>query len=234
MACIGVSIDYCVSIGRTDILFADIYSKFKRADGATVFLELLEPYILNDRLPTLSPETMKDFVAYCAQRGRLQQLEQCIMHLDILVLDFHQVVTLCQTHALFSALCYVYNRGGVFGVPVEEMMAFLLDPKTGTRKRLAHSHLHSRFASPCCAVLCCAVLRCLSLTSSAFLWGARSRQSGPSVNGPHRLQMPAVPHVWSDRSGVAARSAVRRAAPARHLRCGGAGADAVRHRCHVR
>ncbi len=46
----GVCIDFCVSIGRTDLLFGRIFDTFKEAKQEAVFLELLEPYILKDKV----------------------------------------------------------------------------------------------------------------------------------------------------------------------------------------
>jgi len=49
----------------------------------TVLLELMEPYILNDKLTVLSGEVMSDFVDHYQSTNRLQRVEQCILHLDI-------------------------------------------------------------------------------------------------------------------------------------------------------
>lgn len=68
-----------------------VYSKFARAGGGALLLELLEPYILNDKLTSLSAEVMKAFVAHYASQGRLNEVERCILHMDIMCLDFQQV-----------------------------------------------------------------------------------------------------------------------------------------------
>lgn len=123
----GVAIDYCVIIERTDILFQDIYLKFVQAGGAGVFLELLEPYILNDKVSYLSPETMKDFVEYYHHQGKVQQVEQCLLHMKIECLDFQQIVVLCRERQLFTALIYIYNKGlNDYCSPLEDTLRVML------------------------------------------------------------------------------------------------------------
>ena len=51
----GVALDYCSSIGNYNLLFSQLYPKFKafRNDGKDIFLRLLEPYILTRKLSYL-------------------------------------------------------------------------------------------------------------------------------------------------------------------------------------
>ena len=77
---------------RSDILFERIYERFSYDPVARgTFLECLEPYILADRLTAITPSVMKDFVDHYADNAMLQQVEACIVHLDIASLDIHQV-----------------------------------------------------------------------------------------------------------------------------------------------
>ena len=75
-----------------DILFEKIYDRFSYDPvGRGTFLECLEPYILNDALTSVTPSVMKDFVDHYAEKGMLQEVEACIVHLEIASLDIHQV-----------------------------------------------------------------------------------------------------------------------------------------------
>jgi hypothetical protein len=104
-----------------------IYKSFCHANAGLVLLELLEPYILNDRLHFLSPDVMKAFVTHYHARGKLQQVEQCILHMDVACLDFQQIVLLCRNHHLYSALIHLYNRGmGDYRSPAEESLRVLI------------------------------------------------------------------------------------------------------------
>ncbi|KAL1535637.1 vacuolar protein sorting-associated protein 8 [Salvia divinorum] len=124
----GVAVEFCVHIRRTDILFDDIMSKFDEAHQKETFLELLEPYILKDMLGSLPPGIMQALVEHYSKRGWLQRIEQCVLHMDILSLDFNQVVRLCREHRLDCALIYLFNKGlDDFRTPLEELLLVLRD-----------------------------------------------------------------------------------------------------------
>jgi hypothetical protein len=92
--------------------------------GAGTFLELLEPYILKDMLGALPPEVMQALVEHYSQRGWLERVEQCVLHMDIASLDFNQVVKLCREHGLYNALIYLFTKGlDDFTSPMEELLA---------------------------------------------------------------------------------------------------------------
>ncbi|CAN0889367.1 Vacuolar protein sorting-associated protein 8 homolog [Linum grandiflorum] len=119
----GVAVEFCVHIRRTDILFDEIYSKFRAVKHRDTFLELLEPYILRDMLGSLPPEIMQALVEHYSSNGWLQRVEQCVLHMDISSLDFNQVVRLCREHGLFGALIYLFNKGlDDFKAPLEELL----------------------------------------------------------------------------------------------------------------
>ncbi|KAF0911591.1 hypothetical protein E2562_011213 [Oryza meyeriana var. granulata] len=122
----GVAVEYCVHIGRNDILFDTVFSKFVDAESGGMFLEVLEPYILKDMLGSLPPEIMQALVEHYSRKGWLQRVEQCILHMDISSLDFNQVVRLCREHGLYGALIYLFNQGlKDFRTPLEELLSVI-------------------------------------------------------------------------------------------------------------
>ena len=119
----GVCIDYCIVIGREEMLFNEVYPKFCDAQKQDVFLELLEPFMLADYLRQLQPELLQAFVQHYQRRGWLSRVEQCIIHMDILVIDFQQVAKLCRENELYSGLIYIYNAGcDDYTGPAEELL----------------------------------------------------------------------------------------------------------------
>ncbi|XP_062224241.1 uncharacterized protein LOC133922777 [Phragmites australis] len=122
----GVAVEYCVHIGRNDILFDTVFSKFVAEQSGGMFLEVLEPYILKDMLGSLPPEIMQALVEHYSGKGWLQRVEQCILHMDISSLDFNQVVRLCREHGLYGALIYLFNQGlNDFRTPLEELLSVI-------------------------------------------------------------------------------------------------------------
>ncbi|GLE02031.1 hypothetical protein PINS_up010869 [Pythium insidiosum] len=106
----GVCIEYCAIIGRTDLLFGEIFKRFQDAGKTDVFVELLEPYILSDKLRTLSPDVLEAFVSHYDRHDKLAQVEQCLLHLQVAELDTDTILSLCKKHELYSALVYIYNE----------------------------------------------------------------------------------------------------------------------------
>jgi len=142
-------------IDRTDILFTDIFDKFKEVKRDGFFLELLEPFLLSNKLKSLNPEIMQLFIEHYAKNRMLSRLEQCIVHLDIGSLDFQQVATLCRKHHLFQALMYIYNCGvNDYITPLEDMLTALsrallapnTDPEPAAVAQLANTYLMHLFA----------------------------------------------------------------------------------------
>lgn len=121
----SVCIRYLQVIGREQLLFDVIFPIFRKAKGSEgIFLELLEPYMLQDRLKSLNAETMRAFVEHYRRRGWIKRVEQCLLHLDVKSLDFDNVVQLCRQQNMPYALVHLYNKGREdFMTPLE----FLFD-----------------------------------------------------------------------------------------------------------
>ncbi|KAL3853951.1 hypothetical protein ACJMK2_013245 [Sinanodonta woodiana] len=124
---VPVSVDFTLYLNRMDILFGRIYDRFSMdviAKGT--FLECLEPYILNDKLSSIPPSVMKDFLSLYEGKGMLENVEACIVHMDVTSLDIHQVVMLCWNYGLYDAILYVYNQGMKdYTTPLEELLSTL-------------------------------------------------------------------------------------------------------------
>ncbi|XP_065068088.1 vacuolar protein sorting-associated protein 8 homolog isoform X2 [Rhopilema esculentum] len=120
-------VEYCVATGNLDLLFGEIYDRFSEEPiSKKVFLEGLEPYILDDRIATLTPVVMQDFVKHFEATRQLRKLEACLVHLDVTAVDLHHMVKMCWTHSLYDLAIYVYNKGmNDFLSPMEEMLNIL-------------------------------------------------------------------------------------------------------------
>ncbi|KAI8912303.1 Golgi CORVET complex core vacuolar protein 8-domain-containing protein [Powellomyces hirtus] len=122
----ATAFDTCLGIEREDLLFGDIYEQFCDKDLQPVFLELLEVYILDERVTSFSnPTIVQDFMAHYENQGWFNRLEQVILHLDTLGLDVHRTIGICLNRRLYSALIYVYTRVGDFVMPIVELLQVL-------------------------------------------------------------------------------------------------------------
>ncbi|KAI8929007.1 Golgi CORVET complex core vacuolar protein 8-domain-containing protein [Entophlyctis helioformis] len=100
----------CIAIGRLDLLFGEVYDRFLDAGLSLVFLELLEPFVLSERIRSISnPAVVQALMTHFLSRSWVDRLEQMLLHMDPTTLDVHQIVHLCREHGLYNALIFVYN-----------------------------------------------------------------------------------------------------------------------------
>ena len=131
----GVCIEYCATIHRMDLLFGEIFRRFQDCHQVKVFVELLEPYILSDKLHYLAPEALQEFVNHFTALGQVFRVEQCLLHLQVKELDFDTVLKLCQKHKLYSAMVYIYNNGlNDWITPINTLIAVCKPSRTASPK----------------------------------------------------------------------------------------------------
>jgi len=106
-------IEYCMQIGDTHLLYDTLYDVFVQCDKQSLFLRLLEPYILNRLLTSVRPSVLQDLVEDFLSREESAELEMCILHLDpdTIRTDLHTLVTMCKKNNLLNGLVYLYNAG---------------------------------------------------------------------------------------------------------------------------
>ena len=100
----------CLIMKDTDFLFEDVYTCYQDGDVEGVFLESIEPHIIDDEISAVSPVVIKDLVGYYTARGLNARIEQMICHLDSRTMDLDQITTLCRKNHLYDALLYVWNQ----------------------------------------------------------------------------------------------------------------------------
>ena len=100
----------CISMEDTDFLFEDVYSWYQDGNVEGVFLESIEPYIVDDEISVISPVVIKDLVGHYTARGLNARIEEMICHLDSRTMDIDQITTLCKKNHLYDALLYVWNQ----------------------------------------------------------------------------------------------------------------------------
>ncbi|GFH54581.1 hypothetical protein CTEN210_11057 [Chaetoceros tenuissimus] len=107
----GVCIEFCVVTRRLDLLFNEIYQCFRNTGYTLVFLEIIEPYVLNDKLKYIAPDVMSEFVENCKVSGDISIVERCLLHMDVTIMDFDSILSLLKKSSMYSALIHVYTQG---------------------------------------------------------------------------------------------------------------------------
>ncbi|CAN0423558.1 unnamed protein product, partial [Discosporangium mesarthrocarpum] len=75
-------------------------------NGHRVYLESLEPYILNGKLRTLSPEVISALVDHCQRGGDLARAEQVVLCLQTDLLDVESLLAVLRRHRLHTSLLH--------------------------------------------------------------------------------------------------------------------------------
>ncbi|KAG7292904.1 hypothetical protein NEMBOFW57_002949 [Staphylotrichum longicolle] len=117
----------CLGVGDADFLFDEMYEWFEDAGVEGIFLETLEPYILEGSITAIPPVAVKAMVSHFVSKGWESRLEELICHVDTATLDLDQITTLCKQNSLYDALLYVWNRAlNDFVTPFFDLLSLLV------------------------------------------------------------------------------------------------------------
>ncbi|KAL1903602.1 Vacuolar protein sorting-associated protein 8 [Sporothrix stenoceras] len=117
----------CESVGDTDFVFDQMYEWFEETGTEGIFLETLEPYILEQTITAVPPTVVKAMVSHYVSRGMEGRLEEIICHMNTATLDLDQITTLCKQHGLYDALVYVWNQAmRDFITPLIDLLSLLV------------------------------------------------------------------------------------------------------------
>lgn len=117
----------CQSVSDIDFVFDEMYEWYEDAEMEGIFLETLEPYILDQTITAVPPGVVKAMVTYFVSKGFESRLEEMICHMNTATLDLDQITTLCKQHSLYDALIYVWNQAlNDFITPLIDLLTLLV------------------------------------------------------------------------------------------------------------
>lgn len=117
----------CQSVSNTDFLFDEMYEWYEDAEAEGIFLEALEPYILDRSVTIIPPAVVKDMVTHYVTQGWESRLEEMICHMETTTLDLDQTTLLCKQHGLYDALIYIWNQAlGDYITPLIDLLTLLV------------------------------------------------------------------------------------------------------------
>ncbi|CAK7227245.1 Vacuolar protein sorting-associated protein 8 [Sporothrix bragantina] len=117
----------CEQVGDTNFVFDDMYEWFEETGTEGIFLETLEPYILEQTITAIPPTVVKALVRHYVGRGMESRLEEIICHMNTATLDLDQITSLCKQYGLYDALVYVWNQAmRDFITPLIDLLALLV------------------------------------------------------------------------------------------------------------
>ncbi|KAL4917001.1 Golgi CORVET complex core vacuolar protein 8-domain-containing protein [Aspergillus aurantiobrunneus] len=121
-----VSISACVCMADEDFLWDEVFNWYEEHESQGVFLDALEPSIVEGTVLSLPPTAVKALINHFIVTHTASQLEEIICLLDTSTMDIDQVTTLCKQHNLYDAFIYVWNRClGDYVGPLEELIGLI-------------------------------------------------------------------------------------------------------------
>ncbi|KAI0075109.1 hypothetical protein K474DRAFT_1676591 [Panus rudis PR-1116 ss-1] len=116
----------CIVLGDFEFLFEELYGYYEEYGIGRMFLNQLEPFVLDGRIRHVPPRITQKLVEMHAQDDRPDLVERVIWHIDPECLDVEQAITLCQRYKLYDALVYVYTRAlRDYMLPVVEFVGLI-------------------------------------------------------------------------------------------------------------
>ncbi|KIW22755.1 uncharacterized protein PV07_11021 [Cladophialophora immunda] len=99
----------CLVMEDQDFLFEEVFSWYDEHGHGPLFVDVLEPYILDQRITSIPPPALKTLINHFVQTHTPSVLEEIICMLDTSTMDIDQVTTLCKRYALYDAYVYVWT-----------------------------------------------------------------------------------------------------------------------------
>jgi vacuolar protein sorting-associated protein 8 len=113
----------CMSMDDTDFLFDEVYQWYEDHSQEGLFLEVVEPQILQGAVHSIPPTAVKALISHYTSKGSDTRLEELLCLLDTSSMDIDQVTTLCKQHHLYDAYIYVWNRALLdYTTPIIELL----------------------------------------------------------------------------------------------------------------
>lgn len=118
------SIAACVCMGETEFLWDEVFNWYEEHESQGVFLDALEPYIVEGTVRSLPPTAVKALINHFAVTHSAGRLEEIICLLDTTTMDIDQTTVLCKQYNLYDAYIYVWNRclGDYIG-PLQDLLS---------------------------------------------------------------------------------------------------------------
>ncbi len=122
----------CISMDDLGFLFDEAYAWYEEASSENIFLETLEPFILDGEIVIVPPSVVKSLIAHYTSQRLESRLEDVLCHMNTATMDIDQVTTLCKQHNLYDALIYIWNQAiGDFVTPLVDLLS-LINPRSNS------------------------------------------------------------------------------------------------------
>ena len=124
--CIKILIEFCIEIEAVNYLLISIYPLFEAREYTELFLELLQPFILSDKIidDILSSDIILNLIEIYKKNDKLDILSQMLLHINIKSIE--TIEKKLEEMFLITPLIYLYMNGQNedYFLPLEKMFEF--------------------------------------------------------------------------------------------------------------
>ncbi|KAI1613800.1 Golgi CORVET complex core vacuolar protein 8-domain-containing protein [Exophiala viscosa] len=99
----------CLVMEDQDFLFEEVFAWYDDNDHGPLFVNILEPYILDQTVLSIPPPALKTLIDHFVITHTPSTLEEIICMLDTSTMDLDQVTSLCKRYKLYDAYIYVWT-----------------------------------------------------------------------------------------------------------------------------
>lgn len=126
---VEASIAACVCMGDEDFLWDEVFTWYEDHQAQGIFVDALEPYIVEGTVRSLPPTAVKALINHFAVTHSAGRLEEIICLLDTTTMDIDQATTLCKQYNLYDAYIYVWNRClDDYITPLQDLLSLISSP----------------------------------------------------------------------------------------------------------
>ncbi|KAJ8606052.1 hypothetical protein MRB53_041250 [Persea americana] len=105
-----VAFEACIVMQEKAFLLNEVFEYYLDDDQDALFVQALEPYILDEEIQSVPPILVKSVVSYYISQQQSGRLEDLLCRLEPTSFDLDQVTTLCKQHNLYDALIFVWTQ----------------------------------------------------------------------------------------------------------------------------
>ncbi|GAO49650.1 hypothetical protein G7K_3799-t1 [Saitoella complicata NRRL Y-17804] len=104
------SFDACLGMQQESLLFDTVFDYYEDAGQASIFIDVLEPYVLGEKIRDVPPAVVNEIIRHFTEQRLPLRLETLICHIQPNSLDIHRITGICKQYSLYDALVYVHTQ----------------------------------------------------------------------------------------------------------------------------
>ncbi|KAI9725182.1 MAG: Vacuolar protein sorting-associated protein 8 [Chrysothrix sp. TS-e1954] len=113
----------CITMDEKDYLLDEVYEWYSDASCQDLFLEAMEPRIIDDKITEIPPIVLQELILWYTSHGSGDRLEAMVCCLNTNTMDIDQVCATCKSYNLYDAFVYIWTHAFAdYVTPLAELL----------------------------------------------------------------------------------------------------------------